>query len=178
MEKPKTPVIVDPELPQDRALRRAGERLFGAVAELPLRYAPFFAQLAELWDTPEELVRSELTRAKDPRHWRRSLLPGLKTFEVVRGGALEDGGARLLRFAPRARFPKHRHQGREHVLVLEGSYADGEGLQVGPGQLQTMPEGSEHELFIHGGTPCVVAVSERGLEFTGPLLRWASKLFG
>jgi putative transcriptional regulator len=178
VEKPKTPVIWDVELPQDRALRRTGERLRGAVTDLPLRYAPFFARLAQLWEAPQEQVVSELTRAKDPQSWQRSLLPGLKTFDLRLGPGGVRGRARLLRFAPGARFPKHRHHGGESVLVLEGSYADGDGREVGPGQLQTMPEGSEHELVILGRSPCIAAVSERGLEFTGPLLRWASKLLG
>jgi putative transcriptional regulator len=178
VEKPKTPVISGEELPQDRALRRAGERLFGAVAELPLRYAPFFGQLSALWHAPEQLVLRELTRAKDPKHWRSTLLPGLKTFDVEVDGRLGGERARLLHFAPGARFPRHRHRGCESVLVLEGSYADGNSLEVRAGDLQSMVAGSEHELRILGGSSCVVAVNEQGVEFTGPLLRWASKLFG
>jgi quercetin dioxygenase-like cupin family protein len=178
VERPKLPAFFGGELPQDRALRRLGERLLGSVAELPLRYAPFFGRLSTLWQAPEDLVRRELTRARDAKRWSSSLLPGLKTFEVELGGGTERGRARLLHFAPGLRFPKHRHRGSESVLVLEGSYADASGLEVHPGELQTMPADSEHELFILGSSPCVAAVSEHGLEFTGPLLRWASKLFG
>jgi putative transcriptional regulator len=148
------------------------------VTDLPLRYAPFFARLAQLWEARQEQVVSELARAKNPRSWHRSLLPGLRTFDLRLGPRGDRDRALLLRFAPGARFPKHRHHGGESVLVLEGSYADGDGREVGPGQLQTMPEGSEHELVILGRSPCVAAVSERGLEFTGPLMRWASKLLG
>jgi putative transcriptional regulator len=178
VEKPKTPVISGAELPQDQALRRAGERLFGAVAELPLRYAPFFGRLSALWQAPEEQVLRELTRAKDPKAWSRTLLPGLLTFDVALAGRPESEQARLLHFAPGARFPKHRHRGPESVLVLEGRYADGNGLEVRAGDMQSMPAGSEHELRILGTSPCVAAISEHGVEFTGPLLRWANKLFG
>lgn len=178
VEKPKTPVILGEEQASNEALRRAGERLFGAVAELPLRYAPFFGRLSALWQAPEELVRRELTRAKEPKHWSTTLLPGLKTFDVQLDGRPEGERARLLHFAPGSRFPKHRHRGHESVLVLEGSYADASGLEVRAGDMQSMPAGSEHELRILGTSPCVAAVSEHGLEFTGPLLRWASKLFG
>lgn len=178
VERPKTPVIFGDGLPQDQALRRAGERLLGAVAELPLRYAPFFAQLSALWQVPEELVVSELTRAKRAKSWQSTLLPGLKTFELVLEGRPDGERARLLHFAPGLRFPKHRHRGPESVLVLEGSYADASGLEVRAGDMQSMPADSEHELCILGTLPCVAAVSEHGVEFTGPLLRWASKLFG
>lgn len=178
MEKPKTPVFFGKELPQDQALRRVGARLFGATSELPLRYAPFFGRLSTLWQAPEQLVRRELTRARDPKRWRSTLLPGLKTFDIQLNGRPEGERARLLHFAPGSRFPKHRHRGHECVLVLEGSYADGNGLEVRAGDLQSMPPGSEHELCILGDSPCIAAVSEHGVDFTGPILRWASKLFG
>jgi anti-sigma factor ChrR (cupin superfamily) len=178
VERPKLPAFFAEELPQDQALRRLGERLLGSVAELPLRYAPFFGRLSTLWQAPEELVLRQLTLAKDAKRWSRTLLPGLKTFEVELGVGPERGRARLLHFAPGVHFPKHRHRGSESVLVLEGSYADASGCQVGAGELQTMPADSEHELRILGTSPCVAAVSEHGVEFTGPLLRWASKLFG
>jgi quercetin dioxygenase-like cupin family protein len=178
VERPKLPAFFGEELPQDRALRRLGERLLSTVAELPLRYAPFFGRLSALWQAPEELVRRELTRAKDAKRWNRTLLPGLKTFDVELGGGPERGRARLLHFAPGLRFPKHRHRGSESVLVLEGSYADASGFEVHAGEPQTMPANSEHELFILGTAPCVAAVSEQGVDFTGPWLRWASRLLG
>ena len=178
VERPKTPAIFGDGLPQDQALRRAGQRLLGAVAELPLRYAPFFRRLSTLWQVPEELVVRELTRAKRAKSWQRTLLPGLKTFDLALEGRPEGEHARLLHFAPGVRFPKHRHRGPESVLVLEGSYADANGLEVRAGDLQSMPTNSEHELCILGELPCVAAVSEHGVEFTGPVLRWASKLYG
>jgi anti-sigma factor ChrR (cupin superfamily) len=58
--------------------------------------------------------------------------------------------------------------------VLEGAYADAAGVEVHAGDGQTMPEGSEHELYIIGEKPCVAAIVERGIDFTGPLLRWAN----
>ena len=49
--------------------------------ELPLRYAPFFGKLADLWGMPAERVREELTRARDASRWSRTPISGLKTFE-------------------------------------------------------------------------------------------------
>jgi anti-sigma factor ChrR (cupin superfamily) len=153
------------ELPQDRALRLGGERLLDAVSELPLRYAPFFGRLAELWQAPEPLVLRELTRAKDPKSWELSLLRGLKTFEVVLDHPAPGAHAHLLHFAPGLRFPKHRHRGPESVMVLEGAYRDASGIEVRAGETQNMPARSEHELYIVGKTPCVAAVLEHGVKF-------------
>jgi hypothetical protein len=152
-------------------------RLAFAVAELPLRYAPFYARLSNLWDVSEKNVEQELRRARDPRSWSLTLLRGVKTFEVgtgTRGGMRR----RLLRFSAGVHFPTHRHRGEERVLVLEGSYADSSGCQVRAGEEQRMAAGSEHELTVLGSRDCIAAVAEQGLEFTGPLLRWATKLLG
>jgi putative transcriptional regulator len=175
VQKPKSPAFLAEELPQDRALRLGGARLLGAVAELPLRYAPFVGRLAGLWEMPEQQVLSELARAKDPKAWSYTLLRGLKIFNVARS-ASSPVRARLMRLQPGVHFPKHAHRGSESVLVLEGAYADATGVEVHAGETQTMPEGSEHELHILGSEPCVAAVAEHGIEFTSPWLRWANKL--
>jgi quercetin dioxygenase-like cupin family protein len=165
VETTKTPGFFGDELPQDRKLRRGGERLLDAVAELPLRYAPFFGRLSALWQAPEALVLRELTRAKDPNNWSLSVLRGLKTFDVVLDTAARGAQAHLLHFAPGLHFPKHRHRGPESVLVLEGAYRDHSGLEVHAGETQSMPANSEHELRILGNTPCVAAVLEHGVKF-------------
>jgi hypothetical protein len=164
-------------LPVNAAPTGGAARLSRAVAELPLRYAPFYARLSDLWDVSEERVQHELIRARDPRSWTRTLLRGVKTFEV---GAEQRGGMRrrLLHFSAGVHFPKHRHRGDERVLVLEGSYADSSGCEVWAGEQQRMTAGSEHELHVLGNQDCIAAVAEQGLDFTGPLLRWATKLLG
>jgi quercetin dioxygenase-like cupin family protein len=165
VEKPKSPDFLGAELPQDRALERGGRRLLMAVAELPLRYAPFFGRLAHMWQASEAQVQSELTRAKDPQSWRTSLLPGLKTFDLELQAERAVGHARLLHFAPGAHFPKHRHHGTEHVLVLEGCYADQDGAIRRAGDEQSMSPHSEHELRIVGDEPCVAAIVDGGVKF-------------
>jgi quercetin dioxygenase-like cupin family protein len=174
---PHLPAFSYDELPRDRAIREGAARLAGAVAELPLRYGPFFARLAELWQVPEARVISELSRAKDAKSWRFTLLRGMKMFDVDLGRPAERQRSHLMHFAPGVRLPQHTHRGTERVLVLEGSYADADGHEVRAGDEQTMADGSEHELYILGSAPCVAAVTEHGISFAGPLLRrWAGKL--
>jgi quercetin dioxygenase-like cupin family protein len=163
------------ELPADRTLRLGAERLQQAVAELPLRYAPFFGRLSQLWEISEERVRSELTRARDSSTWTPTFLPGLRIFNVDSAEPRAGAHARLLKFSPRAKFPHHEHIGRERVLVLEGAYTDGR-VEVHPGDEQSMDAGGEHELRIIGDEQCVTAISERGIAFTSPWLSWANLL--
>jgi len=160
------------------AASKARERLLASVRELPMRYAPFYQRLGALWDLPEERVSEVLTVAKDPARWQWTALPGVRQIEVRGGPRTENARVRLLKFSPGVRFPRHRHLGREHVLVLEGSYTDSEGQVVGPGDLQVMEPGSEHGLRIHPGEPCIAGLVQFGMEFTGPVLRWVSKLSG
>lgn len=169
MENRKSLNGSDPALPADRALARGAERLRGAVTELPLRYAPFFERLGRLWRLSPAEVERELGRAQAASVWQRSLLPGLSIYTLA---TVEPGHrARLMRFRPGARFPRHSHHGPEQVLVLEGAYRDDQGQLFEAGDLQDMSPGSEHELRIVSELPCVAAVSETGVDFVRPWLR-------
>lgn len=162
-------------LPRDRALQRGAERLRLAVEVLPLRYAPFFGRLSDLWQLPEARVVSELARAANPKSWRRTVLRGVRTFTLERPEASRGQRALLLSLEPGLTFPQHEHRGAERVLVLEGAYADDAGCVVQAGDEQSMAPGSEHALHILGDAPCVAAVSEQGVSFAAP---WLKGLFG
>jgi putative transcriptional regulator len=156
-----------------------------ATSALPLRYAPFFARLANLWQLPEPHVVAELTRARDPKAWSLSFVPGFRAFELTATALTATAltataratttrtapKARLLRFEPGLRFPRHRHHGHERALVLEGAYVDDQGHVVQAGDEQASPAGSAHQLSILGTEVCVTAVSEYGIAFTSPWLR-------
>jgi anti-sigma factor ChrR (cupin superfamily) len=153
-------------------------RLLQAVAEPPLRYAPFFDRLARLWDLDEPAVVRVLERSRDARAWRRGPLPGVRWISV-RGGPKTAGlSVYLARFAPGLRFPRHRHPGPETVLVLEGGYSDSSGRVVSAGDIQEMAAGSEHALSVDGDATCIVAVRQSGMEVTNPIVRWLAKLSG
>ncbi|MBJ3775490.1 cupin domain-containing protein [Acuticoccus mangrovi] len=61
----------------------------------------------------------------------------------------------LLRYAPGASVPRHRHTGMETILVLEGSQSDDSG-RYGTGALVINPEGSIHRVWSEDG--CVVLI--------------------
>ncbi len=154
------------------------ERLMLAVAEPPLRYAPFFDRLSELWDLPESEVRSLLERTRDKRSWRRAPLPGLELVRVEGGPRIRGEQAYLARFAPGMTFPSHGHQGHEDVLILEGSYTDNHGVLFRSGDVHSMEAGGEHSFTIAPGEPCVAAAVHRGIRFRSLGMRVLAKLFG
>ncbi|HEY3494119.1 MAG TPA: cupin domain-containing protein [Polyangiaceae bacterium] len=156
----------------------ATARLLSAVEALPLRYAPFFARIAALWDLPEADVVAILDRSRDPEAWRKSKLPGLRLIEIPAGERCRGADVHLVRFSPGMRFPRHRHPGAEALFVLEGSYRDTSGRVVGPGDLHEMLPGSEHGFLVAREEPCIAASVQYGREFTGFLMRILVRVFG
>ena len=71
--------------------------------------------------------------------------------------------AALLRYAPGASLPVHRHSGFEQIYVLQGSQVDDRG-RYGKGTLVVNPPGSQHAVSSPDG--CVVMVTwELPVEF-------------
>lgn len=66
----------------------------------------------------------------------------------------------LVRMRPGARIPRHRHDGMEYTLVLEGVLHDGNGAYEA-GDLLIMEAGTEHSLHsdAHQGCVCLIVSS-------------------
>jgi quercetin dioxygenase-like cupin family protein len=154
----------------DPRLKAGLGRLLATVEEFPLRYAPFFGRLAALWDLGEDDVPAALVRAQRARGFRPTLIPGVRRMPLVGGSRLHGAELALLELAPGARFPRHRHEGHEAVLTLEGSYHDA-GRDFEPGDAQEMPPGSMHALRVGERSVCVAAIVSRGFAFTSLPLR-------
>jgi anti-sigma factor ChrR (cupin superfamily) len=63
--------------------------------------------------------------------------------------------AALLRYAPGATLPHHRHTGYEHITILEGSQIDQHGVYAAPCFIVN-PPGSSHGVSSPDG--CLVLV--------------------
>jgi len=64
----RLPEFLAPIAPSDGGLAR----LMEAVAEPPLRYAPFFERIGRLWEMPEPEVRRVLEHSRSKNAWRRA----------------------------------------------------------------------------------------------------------
>ncbi len=90
--------------------------------------------------------------------WRAlEFAPFRDGVEIHRLYAEGDDGpaAALLRYAPGAQVPRHLHPGYEHVIVLEGSQRDANGLHQ-TGDVVVNTPGSSHDVTSEEG--CVVLV--------------------
>lgn len=88
--------------------------------------------------------------------------PGVEIHRLYGDGAAGPSAA-LLRYAPAASIPRHRHEGHEHIYILHGSQVDDAGTYVA-GALVVHPPGSSHA--VHSPDGCVVLVIwERPVDF-------------
>lgn len=106
-----------------------------------------------------------------PRHIAGLTGGGWRTldFAAFREGidicALRSGepAVAVLRYAPGASVPRHRHIGLETILVLDGVQSDESG-DYPAGSLILNPEGSTHSVWSTKG--CVVLIQwERPVQF-------------
>jgi putative transcriptional regulator len=153
-------------------------RLQRTIAQPPQRYAPFYRRLGELFDLPEPEVVTQLARLAQPEIWQFSGLPGVRNVMVEAGPGTAGAETVFARFAPGLRFPRHRHTGVETVLVLEGEYADSEGVVHRPGELRAWVPGTNHGFHVSKHGPCIIASVVHGREFEAAPLRWLARILG
>ncbi len=101
-----------------------------------------------------------------PEGWREAVYEpfrdGVEISPIVTG----EPAVALLRYAPGAGVPRHRHMGLETILVLDGVQCDERGAYPA-GTLMLNPEGTEHSVWSETG--CVVLIQwARPVEFVGP----------
>lgn len=84
---------------------------------------------------------------------------GVDIYHITQGAP----AVALLRYAPGARIPLHRHAGLETIFVLEGAQSDERGTYP-KGSFVVNPVGSTHSVWSNEG--CVVLIQwERPVEF-------------
>lgn len=90
--------------------------------------------------------------------WRNlafeSFRPGIDIHWLTIGEATEPSVA-VLKYAPGARAPRHRHVGLETIVVLDGMQSDEAG-DYPSGTVVLNPPGSEHSVWSAQG--CVVLI--------------------
>jgi predicted ChrR family anti-sigma factor len=166
-------------LPQAGGPAALRARLLEETSRAPERYAPFTRTLSELYDLPRDDIRDLLRRSADPRAWKRSGLPGIKKLQVQAGSSRRGAQTYLVKFAAGRRFPEHRHDGLETVLIMAGSYTDNGGKQYDTGDIHVMEPGTAHSFTIAKDEDCVAAtLLHGGLNFRSLPLRLLARLLG
>ena len=92
--------------------------------------------------------------------WISSPKPGVHRRQLDRCGDEVARATSIVRYEPGARFPEHRHDFGEEILVLEGTFSDEIG-DYPAGTYMMNPPGSSHAAFSETG--CVLFVKLRHL---------------
>ena len=138
--------LAELEEPDSADLSGGRARLLASVSDSAERYAPFFDKLAKFFDLSVDGIRAVFARAANEGEWQPGPLPWVSLFHLQGGPALaglDTGFVRLKKGMP---FPRHRHLGPEHVLILEGGYFDHDQRWYGPGDFHYMEDATEHSL--------------------------------
>lgn len=100
----------------------------------------------------------------DEKTWQRL---GMSIAAVQLSLSDLEERAHLLWARPGAEIAKHRHIGREVVLVLKGAFWD-DGIRYGPGDIAVGEDGTIHSPRIDDGHECIcLAVTEAPVQFIG-----------
>jgi len=87
--------------------------------------------------------------------WVDSPQGGVERMMLDRLGAEKARATSIVRYAPDSRFSPHSHPGGEEILVLSGTFSDGDG-DYPAGWYVRNPPGSSHEPFSHEGATIFV----------------------
>lgn len=86
----------------------------------------------------------------DDYHWLASPQVGVERVMLDRIGAEKARATSLVRYAPESCFPRHAHPGGEEILVLSGTFSEGN-QHYPAGWYMRNPPGSSHAPASHQG---------------------------
>ena len=145
------------------------QKLLNSAARPRLRYAPLFGELTKLFDLGDLDLAALFERAESASEWVTAPIPGVSLLHLQGGPRVAHADNGLVRLAPGARFPTHRHLGGERVLVLAGGYVDEpSGRVYTAGDWHELSEGSSHAYTALPEQELLIAVSlEGGVDVDG-----------
>jgi putative transcriptional regulator len=131
--------------------------------------------------TPEASVVPVVVLASlpDPVGWQwRSPWPPRVKFALLTRDMETNSALYLSYYAPRSRFPRHRHVGREESVILAGGYQNGD-VHVDAGDWVIGAPGTEHTPHTRPDEECwcLSRIEAPGLRFfgwRGWVQRWAA----
>jgi anti-sigma factor ChrR (cupin superfamily) len=135
------------------------ERIVTCVSE---DYPGFRSRVAALFQIDEQRAAHYLAlllRAPE-EPWQPSPTAGVLILPVPDAGCRDS--AFFIYLAPGCVVPRHRHQGAETMLVIDGYAIESCGRRLGPGSMVRSDQSVEHDFVIQGDVPCWFAVTLEG----------------
>jgi anti-sigma factor ChrR (cupin superfamily) len=96
--------------------------------------------------------------------WRATRHQGI-FIHVLRRDARTNDTTVLIRMQPGCRYPAHRHNGVEEVLILQGGYRDSLGEHRAGDYLINEAGSRHHPIALEGSGDCIMlAIAHAGIE--------------
>jgi hypothetical protein len=137
-------------------------RLLSAATTGPMRHAPFFDELARLFDLGVDAVVRILENAGNESSWEPGPHPALRLVHLEPGPSLAAADAGFVRMPASFDWPSHRHTGVERVLILEGGYRESGGRVYRAGDTHEMGPNTEHSFTVLPDSPLLLALVLHG----------------
>lgn len=117
-------------------------------------------------------LRATVIPADD--QWVPSPQAGVERVMLDRVGGEKARATSLVRYAPASSFPGHHHPGGEEILVLSGTFSEGQGQGQGQdhypaGWYMRNPPGSSHQPASHEGACLFVKLWQMTADETQPV---------
>ena len=131
------------------------------------KYGQFTDRIARLFDIDTAAAERLLQRIEAPEAWSEQLLDGVHVLSVDTGPNRRACTATIVKIAPGASFPFHRHLGEETMVMLDGGFRDptsptGQPHEGWYGDELLQADGTGHALMAIGSAPCIAAVLIEG----------------
>lgn len=113
--------------------------------------------LAEFCDLPVATARTLLGDDERGQAWEAGPAPGVGFMAIPLGPRHRGAWGFLIRIAPGASYPYHRHASDEHLLIIEGGLRDDDGAELWEGERAVHREGTAHASTAIGEGACLLA---------------------
>lgn len=109
------------------------------------------------------LINADFSRRASLRsgeyHWTASPQTGVERVMLDRVGGELARATSIVRYAPASSFPRHQHPGGEEILVLSGTFSEGQS-DYSAGWYLRNPPGSSHEPRSEEGSVIFVKLGQ------------------
>lgn len=139
------------------------ERLYGTLFSVE-RFRPFFADLARSFALSIEATVALLRKVDQPSSYEAAPIPGVRFFHFTPGEGCGFVEAGIVKLSQGARFPRHRHLGKEINFVLEGALIE-DGVSHGPGATVESAPGSEHDYLAGDKRDLILVAGHNGITY-------------
>lgn len=114
-------------------------------------------------NAPPMLINADFSRravvTPDQYRWVASPQGGVERVMLDRVGAEQARATSIVRYAPGAWFPQHAHPGGEEILVLAGTFSEGD-AHHGAGSYMRNPPASSHQPHSREGATLFVKLRQ------------------